>query len=94
VYGDSELELVETYALENGFADGEEALGALFEEYLEELELATLVILEDDEPMMSEMWSNWVDMMVSDGNLHQLQADQYDMPAIDFKSLFHTKARQ
>jgi len=69
------LEIIEEYATVNGGIDSERELSARFDE-----DIAPLVIEqhgEDDEPAMTQAFNDWSDSMCIDGELHELQYNQY-----------------
>lgn len=69
------LEIVESYAADNGGIDSEKSLSERFDQ-----EIAPLVIEEygeDDEPAINEAFNNWSDSLCEDGELHELQYNEY-----------------
>ena len=69
------LEIIEEYATDRDGIDSEQELSARFDE-----DIAPLVIEqhgEDDEPAMTQAFNDWSDSMCIDGELHELQYNQY-----------------
>lgn len=69
------LEIIEAYAADNNGVDSEQSLSDWFDD-----EIATLVIEKygaDDETAMSETFSDWADSLCKDGELHELQYNEY-----------------
>lgn len=72
---ESELELIESYAEENNLIASERELSELFDE-----EVAPYVVQQygaDDIDAMNESFNNWSDMMCKDGDIHELQYNNY-----------------
>jgi len=66
---------VECWADENGLIDSAEALSELFD-----AEVALSVVKRhgvNDKPAMLEAFNNFTDLICADGDLHQLQCDNY-----------------
>ena len=80
-YDESFLEIVEMYAADNGLIDSEEALSERFDQYINEMfETKTAAEFEqyvDDEVMVNEDFSNWMDGLHKDGQLHSEQENNY-----------------
>lgn len=79
------LELVEELASYEGLPDSEEALSERFDEYLESLEGCEecghnhyIEQLENDPVMLSEEFSNYKDMLCTEGTIHPEQVSQYN----------------
>ena len=76
------LECVEDFATNNGLIDGEQEASdqfdAMIDEMLEGMSYREGKRLVEDTDAMSEMFSNWMDCQLSDGQLHQEQIDNYD----------------
>ncbi len=71
----SQLELVECYALENGFISSEEKLSDIFDE-----DILPSVIEEygaDDQIAIDTTFNDWSDGICKDGYLHPVQYDEY-----------------
>ena len=69
------LEIIEEYATVNGGIDSEQELSDRFDD-----EIAPLIIDqygEGDEPAMDEAFNDWSDSLCKDGELHELQYNQY-----------------
>ena len=71
------LELVESYATENNLIDSEGALSEMFDAMVEDMSAETRLKLQDDEPMLSELFNNWTDSLCKDDLLHDEQYNQY-----------------
>lgn len=67
----SELQIVEVVADEMGLPDSEEAVTVLFNESV------LPYIDKNDEPMVREAFSAFVDTLERDGTLHEIQAESY-----------------
>lgn len=69
------LEIIEAYAADNNGIDSEQSLSDRFDD-----EIAPLVIEQygaDDETAMSETFNDWTDSLCEDGELHELQYNEY-----------------
>ena len=70
-----ELELIELIASYEGNIQSEDELSELFDEsfgdYIRDERL------EDDEPAINEMFSNWKDGLCKDGEIHDKQYHEY-----------------
>jgi len=69
------LDIIEEYATVNGGIDSEQELSDRFDD-----EIAPLIIDqygEGDEPAMDEAFNDWSDSLCKDGELHELQYNQY-----------------
>ena len=69
------LEIIEEYATDRDGIDSEQELSARFDE-----DIAPLVIEqhgEDDWPAMNQAFHDWSDSLCIDGELHELQYNQY-----------------
>ena len=75
LFSDNTLEVVEHYASENNLISSEGMLSDQFDE-----QVAPHVITAygpDDEPAMNEAFCNWSDGLCKDGQLHDIQYNQY-----------------
>lgn len=69
------LEIVEAYAEDNGGIADESELSKRFDE--EVLPSVIAEYGEDDEPALNEAFNNWTDMLCKDGELHDVQYNEY-----------------
>lgn len=70
------LDIVEGYAENNGGISSEEELSNRFDN-----EIAPLVIENygtEDQPAIDEAFGNWTDSLLSVGEIHEAQYNQYD----------------
>lgn len=75
---DTELELIEDFAAQNRLIESESELSNRFDGMIREtMDLASWFKWRNDSPAQSEMFNGFTDNLVSDGNLHQLQCDEY-----------------
>tara|TARA_R110000772_G_scaffold173326_1_gene285273 strand:+ start:1815 stop:2075 length:261 start_codon:yes stop_codon:yes gene_type:complete len=70
------LEMVELYAEEMGYIASESELSEQFDSMFTE-DPAMKEKLSNDEPMLSEAFSNWSDVLCKDGEIHPLQYSEY-----------------
>jgi len=68
------LEIVESFALDNGLISSEEELSERFDQMIEE---CWPDIDTDDEVMISEEFNNWSDSLCKDGEIHEEQYNNY-----------------
>lgn len=73
--GVTELELAELYAAENNEISSEDEASEQFDEHV--LPAVIDEYGEDDEPAISEAFSNWIDSLSKDGSIHETQANNY-----------------
>lgn len=72
----SELECVEAYGTANGLIDSEQAMSDRYDQLLIEFDTSADELA--DVPMMREGFSNYMDNLHCDGELHETQVNQYD----------------
>lgn len=70
-----ELELIEEFASTHGLVESEEDLSERFDK--EVAEGVVEIYGEDDEPAMMEAFSNFVDGLEKDGQIHEVQVNSY-----------------
>lgn len=74
-YGTDRLNAIEEWASENNCISSEQELSDLFDE-----SIAPMVIEqygENDQPAMDQAFNDWSDSITRDGQLHELQYQEY-----------------
>ena len=70
------LDIVEEFASSNNLISSEDELSERFDE--EVLPYVIECYGEDDEPAINEAFSNWMDSLCKEGELHEEQYNQYE----------------
>lgn len=84
---DDELSAVETWAYDQKLIYSEDDCSNRFDDMIKDLGAEQWAAMKRDKPMISEVFNDWVDNLLADGELHNEQLDNYTY-VNDFGDIF------